>query len=193
MRLSRLIPILLLVALPVLASHGGDSYVLRLGDVTYMNGDGMSGTALKRIQDAHGRRFLWIRRGGRVYVTSSASALERAEALTQPQRELGSRQAALGSEQARLGMQQGALGTQQAALGGQQAQTRNDERQRELAKQQQALSEKQNELGKEQEKMGRQQQTLGEQQERLSREIEKKLGELADQLIRSGQAKEVAP
>lgn len=71
----------LLLALPLLAS---DAYVLRLGDVTCMNGKGMSVKSLDRLKTSYGRRFFWFERGGRTYVVTSAAELERAEAIVLP-------------------------------------------------------------------------------------------------------------
>src|SRR5262249_32020239 len=78
----------LLVA-PLLAhssSHdSADSYVLRLGDITYMNGKGMTGDALKRLQEGYGPRFFWFTRAGHTYVVKAGQEIERAEAIVAPQ------------------------------------------------------------------------------------------------------------
>jgi len=178
----------LLVA-PLLAhpssSDSADSYVLRLGEITYMNGKGMSGESLKRLQAGYGSRFFWFKRGGHTYVVKAADEIERAEAIVAPQAELGRKQAALGQKQAGLGGQQAGLGARQATLGGRQAAAGGDDhRQSELSRQQE-------EVGKRQEVLSREQDKLSNEQERISAQVEAQLAVLADQCIRSGVAKEV--
>src|SRR5258708_3120545 len=107
MRRVRYALVTLLVAVPLLAHSSSsdpraDSYVLRLGDVTYMNGKGMSGDTLKELQSAYGKRFFWFRRGGRTYLVRTNEELERAEAIILPQSKLATKQAALGQNQATL-------------------------------------------------------------------------------------------
>lgn len=194
MRLAGFTLALLLVTVPLLAhSPAADSYVLRLDDITYMNGKGMSGEMLKQLQSTYGKRFFWFRRGGKTYVVKSSGELERAEAIVQPQSELGRKQAALGTRQAALGSQQAQLGAKQAELGAQQARSaRDDHAQAELSRQQEALGKKQDEMGKVQGDLGREQSKLGAMQDRISRQVEQQLANLADQCIRSGEAKEVS-
>src|SRR5256885_12542524 len=104
-----------------------DSYVLRLGATTSMNGD-FDHDAVARLQERYGTRFFWFERDGEAYVVSDAKQIERAMAIVRPQQELGARQAALGRKQAALGEQQAALGLKQAAIGMRQAAAwRNDE------------------------------------------------------------------
>ncbi len=190
-----MVALALLVA-PLLAHSpspdSADSYVLRLGDITYMNGKGMSGEVLKRLQAGYGSRFFWFHRGGHTYVVKAAQEIERAEAIIGPEADLARKQSALGQKQAGLGGRQAGLGAQQAALGGKQAAAGGDDRaQRELSRKQEALSKQQEELSRRQDVLGRQQDKLGEEQERINVLVEKQLGELADQCIRSGAAREV--
>src|SRR6202171_3417402 len=122
-----LLPLLAVLsfALPLFAHSSSesraDSCVLRLGDVTYMNGKGMGVEALERLQSAHGKRFFWFRRGGKAYLVTNAGELERAEAIILPQSELGRKQSALGSKQAELGSPQGRLGRREGEVGMPQA------------------------------------------------------------------------
>ena len=197
MRLVRFALVALLVTLPLLAHSpssdpNADSYVLRLGDITYMNGRGMSGDTLERLQSGYGKRFFWFRRGGKTYLVTTSAELQRAEAIILPQSELGKKQGALGAKQANLGSEQASLGAKQAQIGLDQAQASNRHNQAELSRQQQELSEKQSELGKLQSDLGREQGKLGDMQERLSHQVEGQLAVLADQCIRSGAAKPVA-
>lgn len=179
----------LLLSVPLLAA---DSYVLRLGDIAYMNGKGMSGQSLDRLRSAHGRRFFWFKRDGRTYVVTGATELERAEAIVRPQSELGKKQAALGQKQAALGTKQAEIGGQQGELGMRQASAAGDERRQEaLSREQEKLSRKQEELSRQQEVLSRQQDKLSEEQDRLSVQVEKQLAELADRCVRTGAAKEV--
>lgn len=198
MRLAR---IAVCVAAFVLLAAGSpspkhsDSYVLRLGHTTFMNGGGMSSSALRSIQRTHGERFLWFRRDGRTFVTTDDTALDRATALIRPQQELGEKQSELGMKQSELGMRQAELGREQAALGQEQARLApngDSDRVNELARRQNELSERQNELAKKQDELAGKQQLLADRQEEVSREIEKRFAVLADQLIRTGNAKEVS-
>ena len=138
-----------------------DSYVLRLGDSTTMNGS-FSHQALGRMQERYGARFFWFERDGKAYVVTDAKQIERAAAIVKPQHELGEKQAALGEKQ--------------AALGARQAGAWRDD----------ALREQ---LSREQEALGREQQKLGAEQERTSTRIEQQLSELAADCIRKGLAR----
>lgn len=193
MRRLILVALVLLVATPLLAhSPAADSYVVRLGDITYMNGKGMSGEALKELQTAYGQRFFWFKRGGHAYVVKAGQEIERAEAILVPEMKVSRKQAAIGQKQAGLGSEQAGLGARQATLGGRQAAAGSDDRaQNDLSRQQEALSKQQEELSRKQEVLSREQDKLGNEQDRVSALVEKQLGELADQCIRSGVAKEV--
>jgi hypothetical protein len=193
MRKLALVALVLLVAIPLVAhAPSEDSFVLRLGEVTYMNGKGMSGEALKRLQASNGPRFFWFKRGGHTYVVKAGQEIERAEAIIAPETELGRKQAALGQKQASLGGEQAGLGARQATLGGRQAAAAGDDhRQSELSRQQETLSKQQEELSKRQEVLSREQGKLSDEQERVSAQIEAQLAALADQCIRSGVAKEL--
>lgn len=187
--MRRLALITLLLALPLVAA---DSYVLRLDSVSYMNGKGMSVEAFNQLRNTHGKRFFWFQRGGHTYVVKDAGELERAEAIVQPQSELGQKQGALGEKQSELGQKQAQLGAQQASLGLRQASLSGSAHaQEELSRKQEELSKKQEVLSKQQDTLGREQEKLGEAQERLSVQVERQLAELADQCIRTGLAKEV--
>jgi hypothetical protein len=83
---------------------GGDSFVLRNGDLTLMTGEGMSAASLLGLQLKYGAKFLWVRRAGKSYVVRDQATLDRAWAATQGRSELGEQQAAIDSEQAALGM-----------------------------------------------------------------------------------------
>src|ERR1700737_3674544 len=58
-----------------------DSYVLRDGDVTWMQGEGMSADALKQIQGRFGREFLWARRNGQTFVSHDEGVLDQARSV----------------------------------------------------------------------------------------------------------------
>jgi hypothetical protein len=195
MRLARFALVAVFAAVPLVAHNSSDphadSYVLRLGDITYMNGRGMSGETLKELQSAYGKRFLWFRRGGRTYVVRTDDVLARAQAIIEPQAEVGRKQGTLGAKQGGLGQQQANLGARQAQIGQDQAHTRDSDGQAELDRQQRELSERQAELSKLQGDLSREQGKLSDMQERLSRQIEQQLGSLVDQCIRTGAAKEV--
>src|SRR4051794_39401881 len=163
-----------------------DSYVLRLGDSTTMNG-GFSHQALVRMQERYGARFFWFERDGKGYVVTDAKQIERAISIVKPQQDLGQKQAALGEKQAALGEKQAALGAKQAALGARQAAAwRDDELREKLSREQEALSRQQDQLGEQQEALGVEQEKLGAEQERISAQVEQQLSDLADECIRSG-------
>jgi hypothetical protein len=166
-----------------------DSYVLRLGDSTTMNGN-FDDDGMALLQDRFGTRFFWFKRDGQAYVVSDAKQIERAEAIVKPQRDLGAKQGALGRKQGALGVKQAALGQKQAAIGLRQAGAWRDDALREqLSREQEALSRQQEALGEQQEVLGREQEKLGAEQERLSAQVEQQLSELADECIRKGVAK----
>lgn len=85
MRLTIGVFIVALAVLPASASDKGrnDSYVLRDGEVTYMLGEGMSASALKRIQERFGREFLWARRNGQTFVSHDDDLLDQARSAVQ--------------------------------------------------------------------------------------------------------------
>jgi bla regulator protein blaR1 len=166
-----------------------DSYVLRVGDSTTINGNFDEAGTL-RMQERFGSRYFWFKRDGQAYVVSDAKVIERASAIVQPQRDLGLKQGALGRKQGALGEKQAALGMKQAALGMRQAGAWQDDALREqLSREQEALSRQQEALGAQQEALGREQEKLGAEQERISEQIEEQLSDLADECIRKGVAK----
>lgn len=132
--------------------------------------------------------LLYVRRDGAAYVIRDPATLRRAEAIFEPQRAMGARQAELGSRQAALGSRQAALGAQQARLGALQANA-SPGRTEGLARQQDALGRQQDALGRQQDVLGRQQDALGREQDRLGREARGRLGALLADAIRSGVAR----
>lgn len=166
-----------------------DSYVVRLGDSTTINGNFDDDSAL-RMNERFGTHYFWFKRDGRAYVVSDAKLIERAAAIIKPQHDLGEKQGALGEKQGALGEKQAALGMKQAALGLRQASAAYDESLRDqLSREQEALSRQQEALSKQQEALGRQQEKLGAEQERLSEQITEQLSDLADESIRTGAAR----
>lgn len=155
-----------------------DSYVLRLGDSTTMNGS-FRHRAIGRMEERYGKRFFWFERDDEAYVVTDPKVIERAREIVAPQQDLGAKQAALGERQAALGGKQAALGVRQAAA------RHNAERQEMLSREQEALARQQEALGQEQEALGREQERLGE-------EIDRRLTDLADHCIDNGLAKKIA-
>ena len=94
-----------------------DSYVLRVGDSTTINGN-FDDAGTLRMQERFGSRYFWFKRDGQAYVVSDAKVIERASAIVRPQHDLGVKQGALGRKQAALGEKQAALGMKQATLRG---------------------------------------------------------------------------
>ncbi|HYD11592.1 MAG TPA: hypothetical protein VEC11_01965 [Allosphingosinicella sp.] len=194
---------LLQPASPGLAQPGERTSYVLLNAGT--NSSTMSGSAddMRRARQLRvGREgLLYVRQGGSAWVIRDAETLRRAEAIFEPQRamgarqaELGSRQAALGARQAALGSRQGALGAEQGRLGARQAGATPREaaalgrRMAELGVQQNALGEQQSALGLQQDALGRQQSALGREQSRLGREADVRLRALVAEAIRSGAA-----
>jgi len=165
-----------------------DSYVLRVGDSTTINGNFDEAGTL-RMQERFGSRYFWFKRDGQAWVVSDPKQIERAAAIVQPQHDLGVKQGALGQKQGALGEKQAALGMKQAALGLRQAGAGSETLREQLSREQDALSRQQEALGAQQEALGREQEKLGAAQERLSEQIEQQLSDLADDCIRKGVAK----
>ena len=168
--------------------------MVRDGDSSYINGS----SRMRQHLSGYGKRFAYFEQNGAGYVITDAAALDRIDAVLEPQRVIGQRQAALGQDQAALGQEQALLGQEQAKLGLQQAAlaTRQigarDDQARALSARQRELSEKQRELGNEQRVLGDRQRllgdrqrVLGEQQREASRKVEVKLEEIFDAAIRN--------
>lgn len=134
--------------------------------------------------------LLYVRQGGAAYVIRDPETLRRAEAIFEPQKRLGHRQAELGSRQAELGHRQAALGREQARLGLRQA-SATPRQQNDLGRQQNELGRRQNELGKQQDVLGRQQNVLGREQARLAREADVKFRALLAEALQRGVARRV--
>jgi hypothetical protein len=189
--LAAVAALLLLPAPAASAGSGQDSYVLfsqgsRSTSMSGSTSDLDRGRALRAGQEA----MLYVRQGGAEYVVRDAATLRRAEAIFEPQRAMGARQAELGSRQAALGSRQAALGAQQAALGARQANA-TPRQAAELGRQQDALGRQQDALGRQQDALGRQQDALGREQDRLGREAQARFRALIAEAIRRGVAQRV--
>ena len=182
---------LLLPASAVSAGSGQDSYVLfsQGSRSTSMNGS-TSDLDRARALRAGREAMLYVRQGGAEYVVRDAATLRRADAIFEPQRAMGARQAELGSRQAALGSRQAALGAQQAALGARQANA-TPRQAVELGRQQDALGRQQDALGRQQDALGRQQDALGREQDRLGREAQARFRALIADAIQRGVAQRV--
>jgi hypothetical protein len=134
--------------------------------------------------------LLYIRDGGAAYVIRDAATLREAEAIFEPQKAMGARQAELGSRQAALGHRQARLGAEQARIGSRQA-SASPARAETLGRQQDALGRQQDELGRQQEALGRQQDALGREQDRLAREAEARFRILVAEALQRGVAQRV--
>lgn len=134
--------------------------------------------------------LLYFRRGGAAYVIRDAETLRRAEALTQPQRELGAQQAGLGRRQAVLGRSQAELGAKQASLGARQADA-SPRRASGLGREQAELGRQQHALGEQQNALGARQSALGKEQARLSRIADEGFRALFAEAIQKGTAQRV--
>ena len=166
------------------------SYVLMTAD----GSDMMSGTTddIRRARALHtgNAPLLYVRENGIAYVIRDPATLRRADAIMQPQREMGKRQGELGRQQGALGRQQGALGAEQGRLGRLMA----DARVRELGdlgRQQGELGRQQAALGEQQAALGRRQAELGREQARLAELAQPQLRALVDEAIRRGLAQRV--
>jgi bla regulator protein blaR1 len=134
--------------------------------------------------------LLYFRHGGTAYVIRDVETLRRAEALTQPQRELGAQQAGLGRRQAALGRSQADLGLKQASLGARQANA-SPRRASDLSRDQAELGRQQHALGEQQNALGARQSALGREQARLSRIADEGFRALFAEAIRDGTAQRV--
>jgi hypothetical protein len=172
-------------------SRSGDSYVFFTpgGNSSSMSGsrdDWRRAQALRNGKEG----LLFVRRGGTAFVIRDAATLRKADAIFEPQRALGAKQAELGSRQADLGARQARLGAEQARFGVQQASSSTD-RAEQLRRQQDALGRQQGELGRRQGELGRQQGELGRQQGELARLAEAKLRDLVAEAVQRGVAQRV--
>ncbi len=134
--------------------------------------------------------LLYIRDGGEAYVIRDAATLREAEAIFEPQKAMGARQAELGSRQAALGHRQARLGAEQARIGRLQA-SASPARAEALGRQQDALGRQQDELGRQQDALGRQQDALGREQDRLGREADARFRSLVAEALQRGVAQRV--
>lgn len=134
--------------------------------------------------------MLFVRQGSIAYVIRDPAVLARADALIEPQRELGRRQGALGAKQGELGREQGALGIQQARIGLRQASDQ-DRRSGTLAAQMEELGQRQAALDAQQEALGRRQSALGAEQSRLAARARPQFEALVADAIRRGLAQRV--
>lgn len=97
----------------------GDKYVVSVGDMTVVNGDG--DTNLEHLHHAYGREFFWFHHDGQSYIVRDAAKVRDLAELYRPQSDLGREQGALGRKQGALGRKQGELGRRQGELGREQA------------------------------------------------------------------------
>lgn len=134
--------------------------------------------------------LLYVRQGAAAYIIRDAETLRRAEAIFDPQKRMGARQAELGSRQAELGKRQAALGAEQARLGIRQVGA-TPRQQNELGRQQNELGRRQNLLGQQQDVLGRQQNALGREQARLALEADRRFRALLADALQRGVAKRV--
>ena len=168
-----------------------------LSYVFYSNGgDSSTGSAeLRDFQVAHRHRagnspMLYIRQGGASYVIRDPAFLRRAQAIMQPQQELGARQGKLGQQQGELGRRQAAVGQQQGQLGRQMADA-TARRMGDLGVRMAALGRQQAALGEQQAALGAKQAELGRQQARLAELAQPKFRALVAEAIQRGAAQRV--
>lgn len=173
------------------ASLDRTSYVLVSGkdNITIMNGstDDYSRAEALRAGNAP---LLYYRDDGAAYVIRDPAILRQAEAIMEPQRELGDRQGELGRMQGELGHAQGALGAEQGRIGALMA----DSTPRQMAAlgaKQAALGRQQANLGHRQAELGRRQADLGREQSRLAEQAKAKFQALVAEAIRRGVAQRV--
>lgn len=134
--------------------------------------------------------LLFVRQDGIAYVIRDPDLLRRAEAIMEPQQELGRRQGALGKQQGELGRQQGKLGAEQGRLGRLMADARVREM-GDIGRQQGELGRQQAALGQQQAALGAQQAELGHEQARLAELAKPQFRALVAEAIRSGAAQRV--
>ena len=186
------------VAVTAAPAHAADNWSGNRLSYVLMTGDGqhsmMSGSTddynRARAYRAGNAPLLYVRQDGAAYVIRDAATLRRAEAIMQPQQELGRRQGELGRQQGALGRQQGALGAEQGRLGRLMADARVREM-HELGQQQGELGRRQGALGAQQAALGQRQAALGREQARLAALAEPQFRALLDEAIRRGLAQRV--
>jgi len=165
-----------------------DGYVFIKGHETYIEDRSLDLNRIDSLRGTYGPDFFYFRSSGAEYVIIDPAVLKQINALLDPQRELGRKQADLGDKQAAIGGKQAELGARQAALGAAQA-SADSKTQAHLSADQEELSRRQEALGRQQQVLGDLQSDLGEKQEVMNREIREKIGSLTKEWIRSGVAK----
>ena len=134
--------------------------------------------------------LIYFRQDGAAYVIRDPDMLRRADAIMEPQRELGMRQGKLGARQGALGKAQGDLGAEQGRLGALQANATPEE-QAELSQAQGQLGRMEGEFGAKQGELGEKQGELGREQARLSQIAGENLRSLVAEALQRGLAQRV--
>lgn len=162
---------LILVATIANAS-GRDSYVLHFGGnrstMTTMSGSLEDFMAIRGTLDGD---YLWVRRGGKAYVITDRARLAEVWDYFAPQRRLSPQQKEVADETRKLEQESDALEDAQ------------DDR--ELTS---AESARLDDLHAKERELGRREKALDDREEELERIAEKKLWDLVDRAIRSGEA-----
>jgi hypothetical protein len=169
----------------------GDLHLVMMtgGDSSSINGDSDDWNRARSLR-RNGEGLLYFRKDGSAYVVRDATMLARADAIMEPQRELGRRQGALGRQQAALGRQQAALGRRQTWIGARQWRA-NADANASMSRSMGDLGASQAQLGRQQAELGRQQGELGRQQAALGKIANAKLRDLIDEAMRRGLAQRV--
>jgi bla regulator protein blaR1 len=168
--MKRLMLIAAAMAMLATRSHQ-DAYIISIGDDTTI-----SGASVDQIVSVHERfkgRYVWVRRGGRDYLITDETTLQRAQALFAAQRALAPDQEAVSREESRLDHEADALEDKEEPLTVAEA-----KRLDELHAQLRVVAQREKELDR--------------KEEALEREAERGFWSLVDQAIRAGVAKPLA-
>jgi hypothetical protein len=163
-----LLAVIAALTMTVSAAHK-DAYVLSTGRDNNYNA-GSSVRDLETVAKRFSGRYLWVRRGGREYLITDETTILRAEALFAPLTPISIEQSTLGQEESQIDREESRLEDQPHS-------DARDQRLGEIRARQRALEQREKELDA--------------KEELLEREAEAAFWQLADNVIRAGQAKSV--
>lgn len=183
---------LLLFAFLTAAAAVNDGYIFVEGKTLTTVGDDIDFAMADKLLAKHGEHFLWIRRGGKTFVTSDKATLERAKELLKPQRELNARRADIAMRQVPLNRDIAKYAMEQALLGAELAKLspeRDDSKVAELQSKLKDVSAKLKERSAQQTDLNKELRSVTDAQQAMQPELMKSLGAFADETIAHGLAK----
>jgi bla regulator protein BlaR1 len=159
-------------------------FVLMTGDRDSVTMSGSSSDARRVMQLRQGNeRLFWFRHDGKEFVVRDTAALDEADGIIQPMREIGAKQGEVGAKQGAIGAKQGEVGAKQGNVGARQGAI--GAKQGAIGAQQAALATREMRDLSESEKreVEQERKRLDDEMQALDREMQK----LNDEMERAGQ------